>query len=102
MHWMDGGIKPERPEELGPNETFGDGNSGILFVGTKGKMMASEYAANPRLLPLSRNQEVKVKQTLTRVPGSADGHYAQWVEGAIAGYGKKRNERSFQCIRSVN
>jgi hypothetical protein len=48
---------------------FGDGNSGILFVGTKGKMMASEYAANPRLLPLSRMQEVKVKQKFARVPG---------------------------------
>lgn len=87
MHWMDGGIKPERPEELGANEVFGDGNSGILFVGTKGKMMASEYAANPRLLPLKRNEEVKVPQTIKRVPGSADGHYAQWVEGCIAGYG---------------
>lgn len=88
-HWMDGGIKPERPDELGPNEKLGDGNSGILFIGTKGKMMASEYAANPRLLPLSRNKEVKVKQVFERVPGGADGHYAQWVEGAIAGYGKK-------------
>lgn len=87
MHWMDGGIKPDRPEELGADELFGDGNSGILFIGTKGKMMASEYAANPRLLPLSRMKEVNVKQTLARVPGSANGHYAQWVEGAIAGYG---------------
>lgn len=95
MHWMDGGIKPERPEELGPDEVFGDGNSGILFIGTKGKMMASEYAANPRLLPLSRNQEVKVKQTYARVPGSAEGHYAQWVEGAIAGYGKKELSSPF-------
>ena len=95
MHWMDGGIKPERPEELGPDEMFGDGNSGILFIGTKGKMMASEYAANPRLLPLSRNQEVKVPRKLERVPGSADGHYAQWVEGAIAGYGKKQLSSPF-------
>lgn len=87
MHWMDGGIKPERPEELGANEVFGDGNSGILFVGTKGKMMASEYAADPRLLPLKRTEEVKVPQTIKRVPGGADGHYAQWVEGCIAGYG---------------
>ncbi|MFT4018887.1 MAG: Gfo/Idh/MocA family oxidoreductase [Agriterribacter sp.] len=87
MHWMDGGIKPERPAELGADEVFGDGNSGILFVGTKGKMMASEYAANPRLLPLKRNEEVKVPKTIKRVPGSADGHYAQWVEGCIAGYG---------------
>ncbi|WP_161889812.1 Gfo/Idh/MocA family protein [Pontibacter russatus] len=95
LHWMDGGIKPERPEELGANELFGDGNSGILFIGTKGKMMASEYAANPRLLPLSRMEEVKVKQTYARVPGSADGHYAQWVEGAIAGYGKKEMSSPF-------
>ncbi len=95
MHWMDGGIKPERPEELGADEVFGDGNSGILFVGTKGKMMASEYAANPRLLPLSRNKEVQVKQTFARVPGSADGHYAQWVEGAIAGYGNKEMSSPF-------
>ncbi|MBN8789312.1 MAG: Gfo/Idh/MocA family oxidoreductase [Terrimonas sp.] len=87
MHWMDGGIKPERPAELGADEVFGDGNSGILFVGTKGKMMASEYAANPRLLPLKRNEEVKVPKTIKRVPGSADGHDAQWVEGCIAGYG---------------
>lgn len=95
LHWMDGGIKPERPEELGANELFGDGNSGILFVGDKGKMMASEYAANPRLLPLSRMEEVKVKQKFPRVPGSADGHYAQWVEGAIAGYGKMQMSSSF-------
>lgn len=96
LHWMDGGIKPERPEELGPNELFGDGNSGILFVGTKGKMMASEYAANPRLIPLSRNQEVKVKQTFARVPDGADGHYAQWVEGAIAGFGNKELSSPFK------
>lgn len=95
LHWMDGGIKPERPEELGPDEMFGDGNSGILFIGTKGKMMASEYAANPRLLPLTRNQEVKVARKLERVPGSADGHYAQWVEGAIAGYGNKQLSSPF-------
>lgn len=37
LHWMDGGIKPARPEELEIDEIMGDGNSGILFVGTKGK-----------------------------------------------------------------
>ena len=24
MHWMDGGILPERPDELGADEQFGD------------------------------------------------------------------------------
>ena len=89
MHWMDGGIQPERPEELSPNEMMGDGGNGVIMVGTKGKIMCSTYGANPLLLPLSRNAEVQVPQTIARVPGGADGHYAQWVNACIAGYKSK-------------
>ena len=96
LHWMDGGIKPKRPEELGPNETFGDGGNGVLFIGTKGKMMCGTYGENPRLLPTSKTEEVKISQQLERVPGGAEGHYAQWVEGAIAGYGKKQLSSPFE------
>ncbi|MEP7228679.1 MAG: Gfo/Idh/MocA family oxidoreductase [Ginsengibacter sp.] len=96
LHWMDGGIQPKRPEELGPNDVFGDGGNGTLFIGTKGKMMCATYGANPKLLPLSRNNEVSVPQKIERVPGGANGHYAQWVEGAIAGYGKKQLSSPFE------
>ncbi len=96
LHWMDGGIKPKRPEELGPNETFGDGGNGVLFIGTKGKMMCSTYGENPRLLPTSRTEQVNVPIKYERVPGGADGHYAQWVEGALAGYGKKELSSPFE------
>lgn len=96
LHWMDGGIQPERPEELGPNDLFGDGGNGTLFIGSKGKMMCGTYGADPRLLPLSRNKEVSVEQKIARVPNGADGHYAQWVEGAIAGYGKTELSSPFE------
>jgi predicted dehydrogenase len=96
VHWMDGGIQPERPDELGPNERFGDGGNGMLFIGKKGKMMASTYSADPRLLPTSRNQEVHVKPTLARVPGGAEGHYGQWVEACLAGYGKHTLSSPFE------
>lgn len=96
LHWMDGGIKPMRPDELEPEEIMGDGNSGILFIGTKGKMMASEYAANPRLIPVSKTKEVTVPQRYERVKDGADGHYAQWVEGAIAGYGNTKLSAPFE------
>ena len=89
LHWSDGGIQPERPEELAPSEMMGDGGNGVIFYGTKGKMMCSTYGANPRLLPLSKNDEVKIPQTITRIRGGADGHYTQWVEAAIAGYNSK-------------
>jgi hypothetical protein len=93
---MDGGIQPERPEELAANEMFGDGGNGMLFIGSKGKMMADTYNANARLLPLSKNEEVKVKQTIARVPKQAEGHYGQWVEACIAGYGKKELSSPFE------
>ena len=86
LHWMDGGIQPERPEELGANEVFGDGGNGILMIGTKGKMMAGTYGANPQLLPLSRTKESTVPITIPRVVGAESGHYTQWVEASIAGH----------------
>src|SRR5579859_3182155 len=88
LHWMDGGIQPERPEELGPNERMGDGGNGVIFIGSKGKMMCGTYSALPSLLPTARNQEVKTPQTIKRVPNGAEGHYSQWVEACQAGYGK--------------
>ncbi|KAI9551342.1 hypothetical protein GHT06_005762 [Daphnia sinensis] len=96
VHWMDGGIQPERPAELQANETFGDGGNGTLFIGTKGKMMSSTYSANPRLLPLSKNAEINVKEKFARVKDEANGHYAQWVEAAIAGYGKNELSSPFE------
>lgn len=94
IHWMDGGIKPARPEELGPNEPFG--TNGVIFEGTKGKMMCGVYGADPRLLPLSRNNEVHTKQKLERIKGGVEGHYWQWAEAAIAGYGKMQLSSPFE------
>ncbi len=92
LHWMDGGIQPARPEELGPNERMGDGGNGAIFVGTKGKMMCGTYGMYPSLLPTSRNAEANVPKTIARVP---EGHYVQWVNACIAGYGKKELSAPF-------
>lgn len=96
FHWMDGGIQPARPAELEANDVFGDGKNGMLFVGTKGKMMANAYGNNPRLLPVSRTDEVDVPETIARVPDQMDGHYRQWVEACIAGYGKQELSSPFE------
>lgn len=99
IHWMDGGIKPARPDELAPNESFGP--NGVLFEGTRGKMMCDVYGANPRLLPLSRTNEVHVKPKIERVKGGVDGHYWQWAEAAIAGYGKIQLSSPFEIAGPV-
>ncbi|HET7117990.1 MAG TPA: Gfo/Idh/MocA family oxidoreductase [Hanamia sp.] len=98
LSWMDGGIQPARPEELGPNEIMGgkgDQGNGVIFEGTKGKMMCGVYGQDPQLLPTSRTNEVHVPQKYPRVPGGADGHYGQWVEACLAGYGNMEVDSPF-------
>ncbi len=87
LHWMDGGIQPERPEELGPNERMGgDGENGVIFIGTKGKMMCGTYGVMPQLLPTHLSKTTIVPETVARVKNGEAGHYAAWVEASIAGY----------------
>ncbi len=96
FYWMSGGMIPERPDELDPdvnmNEALagvpklGDYEGGSLFIGTKGKISCGWGARNPRLLPLSLNNDIDVPQKYPRVQGSANGHWWQWIDAAIAGY----------------
>ena len=92
LHWMDGGIMPDRPEELSPEDQMGDSGGGAIIIGTKGKMMCSVYGNNPQLLPTSRTKENVLPETIARVP---EGHYLQWVNACIAGHGKKQLSSSF-------
>ena len=93
LYWMDGGIRPERPEELGADEPMGDDGGGAIITGTKGKMMCSTYGENPQLLPTSKTKEANVPKTLARVP---EGHYVQWVNACMAGYGKMEVSSPFE------
>jgi predicted dehydrogenase len=90
LHWMDGGIQPTRPVELGSNELMGDGGNGAIFIGTKGKMMCGTYGVNPQLLPTSKTHTDNTPQTIMRVPGGDEGHYAAWIEASMAGYGSEK------------
>ncbi|MFT3945396.1 MAG: Gfo/Idh/MocA family oxidoreductase [Agriterribacter sp.] len=94
VSWYDGGLLPKRPDELKPEEDFGNWDGGVLFIGTKGKLLADCYGANPRLLPLSKNDSAKaVKETIKRVP---EGHYLQWVNACLEGYGKGVTSSPFE------
>ncbi len=94
VSWYDGGLLPQRPDELLPEEPFGNWDGGCLFIGTKGKLLMDCYGANPRLLPTRLMKEVNLpKPTLKRVP---EGHYLQWVNACIAGYGKGETSSPFE------
>ncbi|MEO6229244.1 MAG: Gfo/Idh/MocA family oxidoreductase [Ferruginibacter sp.] len=96
LTWMDGNIRPERPDELGADEQMGNSDGGAIIEGTKGKMMCGCYGANPTLLPTSKMKDLKdIPKTVERVIGGQEGHYAQWVNACIAGYGKAQTSSNF-------
>lgn len=84
--WYDGGLLPPRPEELADGEMMGDSNGGIIFVGTKGKIMTGCYGMNPTLLPKERMKDFKKPAPwLPRIPGgngdiwSSNAHEQDWI-----------------------
>jgi len=93
LYWMDGGLTPERPVELGSDEPMGDRSGGGIIVGNQGKIMYGTYGEKPTLLPASRTKDTQLPQTLARVP---EGHYAQWVNACIAGFGRKPVSSPFE------
>jgi predicted dehydrogenase len=92
LHWMDGGIQPARPEGLKANEKMGDGGNGVLMKGTEGMLMCGAYGRNPRLIPTELNDDIQVSESLKRVP---EGHYVQWVNACLAGYGQAECSSDF-------
>ncbi len=94
ISWHDGGLLPERPDELLADEPLGNGDGGVLFIGTKGKLLLDCYGANPRLLPTKLMKEKQIPaDTVKRVP---EGHYLQWVNACIAGYGNAKTSSPFE------
>jgi hypothetical protein len=86
--WYDGGIKPRRPDELLPDEQMGEWDGGIIFEGTKGKLMAGLFGRNPTLLPTRKMKEVKLPPSkFPFVEGGTEGHQQQWVKACKKGYG---------------
>jgi predicted dehydrogenase len=83
LTWYDGGLTPPKPEEIGDEPLNGEG--GILYIGSKGKMMQDTYGHNPRLLPKSLHESAgEPKQLLPRITHAQDEHEMNWVE-AIKG-----------------
>ncbi len=81
LHWYDGGLLPERPEELEPQRRLP--SSGTIFVGEKGKLISETYSGSPRLIPETRMQSYRQpKKTIPRIPGGD--HDQNWID-AIKG-----------------
>lgn len=93
LTWMDGGLRPETPEEVLPTDNLGDMSNGVIFEGSKGKMIGN-YSKLPIILPTSRMPELEaLPKTIERIP---EGHYVDWVNACIKGYGNAKVSSPFE------
>jgi len=82
LTWYDGGLLPDRPEELGADDPMGNWDGGVIFEGSKGKIMTDCYGENPVLLPKSLMEQnpAPVEESPIR-----EGHYQNWVNACKGG-----------------
>jgi len=80
MTWYDGGLTPPKPPELGETELNKGG--GVLYIGTKGKLLHDTYGFNPRLLPQSLHDAVGTpRQTYERIGTSHEMNLVDAIRG---------------------
>jgi predicted dehydrogenase len=84
LHWYDGGMMPQRPEEFESRRRLPD--SGSIFVGEKGYLLSGTYGESPRIVPESKMREYKrPPKTIERIEGGVEGHEQDWVRACKGG-----------------
>jgi predicted dehydrogenase len=90
LTWYDGGLLPPRPAEFSDEIIERNGrktykeqvnpDGGVMFIGSKGKLMHETYGYKPQLLPHALHESYgKPKETLPRIQTT---HEMNWVEAA--------------------
>jgi predicted dehydrogenase len=81
LTWYEGTRAP-RPEELEDGRRMPE-EGGLVFKGSKGKIMCGVYGDSPRLIPERLMQEVRrPEKTIPRVEGT---HEQEWVRASKGG-----------------
>jgi len=82
VHWYDGALRPPRPAELEEGRRVGEGDNGLLIMGSKGTIMGGGWSQSPRLIPESKMREYgRPPKTLPRSPG----HHRDWLNACKGG-----------------
>ena len=91
LTWYDGGLQPPRPEELPAGRELP--GFGLLFVGDRGKMLAT-YNQGFELLPSSLTSQIEgIRPTLPRIDSPAgindnltlSFHHREWLDACKGG-----------------
>lgn len=82
--WRDGGLTPPRPGDWPSDRNWPFDNSGQMWIGETGTLIAGTYGENPRLTNEKRDAELKANPPAQKYPRTK-GVYAEWIEGIKTG-----------------
>jgi len=85
LTWYDGGLKPERPEELEEGRKMGDDDGGLIFVGKKGKLMCGIFGKGARLIPETKMKAYKLPPKKIPRVGGMESHEQGWIKACKGG-----------------
>ena len=80
--WRDGNLRPAKPKFY--EGKWPPGNSGQLFIGTKGVIVDNMYASKPQLHPSKLHEKIE-KNPLPVKYERTEGHYKQWLAAIKSG-----------------
>jgi predicted dehydrogenase len=75
--WYDGGLQPLKPEGWPAGKNMNDSGGGVIFHGTKDKLMCGCYGVNPWLLSGRVPDAPKFRRRIEKATGG--GHEMDWV-----------------------
>ncbi|MGH7529451.1 MAG: Gfo/Idh/MocA family protein [Gemmatimonadales bacterium] len=82
--WRDGSLYPSRPREVAEAALWPPENSGQLWIGDDGKLIAGIYGDDPRLLDPARQAEITANPPAQKYPRT-EGVYAEWSAACKGG-----------------
>ena len=93
VNWYDGGLMPERPEELEEGLRMGSAWGGGIITGDAGKIMfGSHGAGGVRIIPNSKMRAYKrPPETLSRSKGHFEEFFEACTKGDVKGTGSNFN-----------
>ncbi|MBX2843000.1 MAG: Gfo/Idh/MocA family oxidoreductase, partial [Flammeovirgaceae bacterium] len=80
--WSDGGIKPMLPDGWPEGKEFNVSGGGVIFHGTKDKLICGCYGIDPWLLSGRKPDAPKFRRTIAN---GRDGHQMDWVRACKEG-----------------
>jgi hypothetical protein len=79
VNWYDGGIRPAMPKGWPAGKDMLDGGGGVIFHGSKDKLICGCYGKNPWLLS---GNKPNAPEFMRRIPHSDSSHHMDWVRAA--------------------